>query len=58
MLIAITLAIILKGPVTLSLLAYALLAVATLLYIQTFAAAAYDIRKAGDVSHHKDAQAA
>lgn len=58
MLIAITLAIILKGPVTLPLLAYALLAAAALLYVQTFVGAAYDIRKAGNVSHHKDAHAA
>ncbi|HJQ68973.1 MAG TPA: lysophospholipid acyltransferase family protein [Blastocatellia bacterium] len=58
MLAAITLALILKGPVTLSLLAYGLLSVAALLYIQTFVAAAYDIRKAGNVAHHKDAHAA
>ena len=56
--IVITVAFILKGPVTLPLLAYAALAVAALCYIQTFVAVAYDIRKAGNVSPRKDAQAA
>jgi hypothetical protein len=58
MLIVIVAAIILKGPAALPLLAYAALAVAALCYIQTFVAVAYDIRKAGNVSQHKDAQAA
>ena len=58
MLIVITLTIIFIGPVRLSLLAYAALAVAALCYIQTFVGVAYDIRKAGNVAHHKGAQAA
>ena len=51
-------AIILKGPVTLPLVAYVALAAATLGYVQTFVAVAYDIRKAGNVTPRKDAQAA
>jgi len=50
MLIAVMMAIILKGAFTLSLLFYAALAVAALGYIQTFVAVAYDIRRAGNVS--------
>ncbi|MEN3334727.1 MAG: 1-acyl-sn-glycerol-3-phosphate acyltransferase [Blastocatellia bacterium] len=50
MLIAVTVAIILKGGFTLRLLCYAALAVVALGYIQTFVAVAYDIRRAGNVS--------
>jgi 1-acyl-sn-glycerol-3-phosphate acyltransferase len=58
MLAVVAAAVILKGPITLPLLAYAALAAAALGYIQTFVAVAYDIRKAGNVSPHKGAQAA
>jgi len=37
------------GPASGVLFLYAVLGVAALAYIQTFASAAYDIRKAGDV---------
>jgi 1-acyl-sn-glycerol-3-phosphate acyltransferase len=50
MLIAAVAATILKETLTLPLLFYVALAVATLGYIQTFVGAAYDIRRAGNVS--------
>jgi 1-acyl-sn-glycerol-3-phosphate acyltransferase len=55
MLIAIIAAVILRGSLTLPLLYYAALAVAALGYIQTFAAVAYDIRRAGNVSLQRKA---
>ena len=58
MLAVIAAAIILKGLFTPLLIAYVALAAATLVYVQTFVAVAYDIRKAGNVSSHKDARAA
>jgi 1-acyl-sn-glycerol-3-phosphate acyltransferase len=51
-------AIIFKGPVMPPLIAYAALGAATLGYVQTFVAVAYDIRKAGNVTPRKDARAA
>jgi 1-acyl-sn-glycerol-3-phosphate acyltransferase len=58
MILSIIAAIFLIGPASLSLLAYAALGVAALGYLQTFVRAAYDIRKAGQVTIQNSADAA
>jgi hypothetical protein len=56
MLLAITTAIFITRSFDPTLSAYVALAVAAVVYLQTFVNAAYDIRKAGEVSMRKTAQ--
>jgi hypothetical protein len=51
--VSLTAGLLLKGPVDGVLLIYPALAAAALGYLQTFIAAAYDIRRAGDVKFHE-----